>query len=716
MTSGEDTKTALGLPGAVSRPLVGRFVGKQGVFGAVAVVGRVGESGIELFDKPKRQFPREGLVEIQGVIQAGLLPGEWVEFDAVKNQRPRAHQYKTAHLRRLPRYAVLPELTVAGYRALLTKTGWKGDRRSGLWALGISSGRVLLTELEIGKDGALRIPRNATSDVRWHTYSDELVAKIPLDGGAEAVFLGDIAVAPGSFDWSDEVDYIARVVRSMSVTNDPHVADIISWLELHHEELTDNVLSGAIDRSASESALRSGELAQRLRGDREIMKAYLDAALQDEEVREVVAGWAREGHGDEAERLRRDLQREIAEVREQRLAVLAVEVEEKRLEALAKVEAEASLVAEAHRAEAADRRRNAETAQAERLRAFEEECEHGRETFRQETREYANALDGMRVETEAATRELDQVRAEKAEAGERLAALETEIDRLLAVSDRLGSEDRQPNKMAQAFANGVPYIFHARQLVPAASKGALIQQHALLTNGGKQQMLRLATLMLAGELPLLTGGDAPNLAKVAGAVLTPGRSASIEADPTIISVDDLWSRPGSGALTAMAAAAAAAGEGGATLVTIRGIERSGARFWYPALGEALRGGGLPRGLLVTCLIGDREHEEVEALPLDTHLMEVENAFTDSAYLAGPMLLAPPALQLETLEPDPVSSDLSSANALLTTLGFKPSLDISMRVARIYLEAMALLGDEGEARPLVVEIARKMAERMGLRAL
>lgn len=696
------------------RPYVGRFVRRQGNYGTISVVGRGGTS-VELLDNAKRLFPKDGQVETQGVAHAGLAPGDWAEFDVVRNPRPRAPEYKTAHLRRLPRYAVLPESTPAGYRALLTKVGWRGERRGGLWALRMSGDRVLVVDLEPGKDGALRVPRKATREVHWCTYRDDLVASIPTGGGKEDVFLGDAGAPSGSFDWSDEADYVAQVICSLADANDPRVADLITWLELHHEESTGRVFAAAVNHDAAEAALRSGELAERLRADRDLMKAYLDAAQEDDRVRDAVATWAREGHGEEAERLREELERELELKHEAGIAQIVAQLEAKRAEEFARVEAEAAQLEQTRRAEIKARLQDAETAHAERLRVLEDEFDRRCEALEQQATEQASALEAARAETEAAKGKLDLVRSDEAEARGRLAAVGTEVDRLLAVTGRLDVSDRSPTAAVEVPANGVGHIFHARPQVSAARKGTLIAHQVLLTDHGKQLMRLLATLMLAGELPLLTGGDAHGLLKVAEALLCPGRSASIEADPTIISVDDLWSRPGSGAPTALAAAANAAEGGGATLVIIRGIERSGARIWHPALADALRAGALPRGLLIACVVGDRGHEEIEALSRGTHLIEVEGALTDSAYLAGPTLLSPPALELETLDPGEAPADLSAANPLLATLGFKPSLDLGLRIARIYMEGLALLRDEGAARSMVDGIARAMAERTGLRA-
>jgi hypothetical protein len=698
--------------GTESRTYIGRFVRRQGNFGTILVVGR-GGTDIEMLDDVKKLFPRDGLVETQGVILAGLMPGDWTEFDVVRNPRPRAPEYKTAHLRRLPRYAVLPESTPAAYRTLLTKTGWTGgERRGGVWALRISGDRVIVTELAAGSDGRLRIPTKAARNVNWCEYRDELVKRISFDGASDDVFVGDCGASDGSFDWSDEADHVAQVIRSLADANDPRVGDLISWLELHHEAGTGRVFAAAVEHDAAEAALRSGELADRLKADRDLMSAYLDAALNDDQVREAIADWAREGHGTEAERLREELNAELEREREAGLAQIAVEVDRKRTEEFEKIEAEAARLAQTRRTEIDDQLRGAENSLAGRLRELEADFNRRREELESQAEELAASLDKMREAMEQARSQLDQVKSDEIKAKDRLASVAAEVDRLVAISGQLDWQNRQP-AAPLAGAGGVGTVFHERPQVAAFKKGSLIARNVLLTDHGRGLLQEIVALMLAGELPVLAGSEAPSLVTVAQALLCPGRSASVEADPTIISIDDLWSRPGSGAPTAIAAATKAAEAGGATFVSIRSIERSGARIWQPALAEALRTGGLPRGLLVACLTGDPEHEEIAALPNPIHLIEVEGALSESAYLAGPALLSPPNLDLETLALADTPPELAQANRLLATLGFKPPLDLGLRIARIYVEAVALVGDEGVARTMVDRVARRMAETVGL---
>ncbi|HGN2676745.1 TPA: hypothetical protein ACKR1J_005864, partial [Pseudomonas aeruginosa] len=73
----------------------GHFVRWQGQYGSIAVVGQLNQNGLDIIANPKRLFPRDGLVEIQGGGQHGdLHQGEWVEFDVIRNTRFRAPAFK----------------------------------------------------------------------------------------------------------------------------------------------------------------------------------------------------------------------------------------------------------------------------------------------------------------------------------------------------------------------------------------------------------------------------------------------------------------------------------------------------------------------------------------------------------------------------------------------------------------------------------------------
>lgn len=686
---------------------VGCFHRKTGQYGEVAVVGRRTETGVDVIADPKRLFARDGLVETHGPRHhAGLKPGDWVEFDVQKNSRPRAHESKVVHLRRLPRYAVLPEASIDRCHVLLTSEGWRGETRAGLWALRATGEKVLLVELEQSKDGALRLSREGARDVKWYRFNEDQVVRLKDGNASDDIFIAPEDEVVSSFDWSDEADHIARVIRSLADNNDPRVDDLITWLDLHFEEGTGRVSASAVDNEAAIDALRSGAIASRLRADRRLMKAYLDAALSDEAVRAAVAEYAREGHSTERDRLRVEFEQDIAQEKVRRLDEISAEIEVARTAAREALDAEATEWAVERDRERQDVQAEAQRAHSDRIAAFDAELSAKRGEFDRAVREAEEAASLAISSREAADAELAEKLAELEAARERHREAVEEVDRVLALGDRLAATPLASAAAAPMVASlGRHFAVH-----PAASleaKSLLIERQPMLTDNGKDAFRKFLVLLLSGELPFLTGPEAMPFLRIMESVLCPGRLVAIEADPTLISIEDLWARPGSGAPTLLASASEAAATGGVVLVVIKGVERSAARFWVPALREALGEGGLPRGLFVCCTVGDPKHDEALALPADLFSVSFGGAIADNAYLAAPMCLSGPRVALETLDPGPMPSDLSAAGALLAILGERPGLELSMRLARMLAEAGALLGDEQAAKSLVLELAKSL---------
>lgn len=702
----------------------GRFVRKQGQYGTVAVVGYLRPDGVDTIAEPKRIFPKDGVVETQGLgHHKGLVPGDWIKFDVVKNTRFRAPEYKVHHLKRLPRYAVLPGSSIPAYRALLTGEGWRGDQRPGLWAFRLNGDMVIVVEMEGGKDGRLRVSRSSARDVKCYRFRDESVVRLSSGTASDEIFFAPGGGELASFDWSDEADHIARVVRSLAGVNDPRFTEIITWLDLHHEEGTGRVSAASGDKEPALEALRSGALAARLRADRELMELYLAAALQDDAVRDAVAEYAKEGHVAEWDRLRAELAEQIAAEKTLRLDALAVEMAAERDAAADRIDEELEQHEAAERAAGESRLEAARRDVTERMDALE-----SRFTARQD--ELETSLGERRLELEQAlaghARQLEEVQAkltatkterevllgEVDDARARLGEAKSEIDRALAIAARLSLADQatgEPTVVPRG--GGIVRSFPVHPQVDAAVKGDLIGRHVMLSDAGKDTLRSLAVMLLAGEVPILGGDQVTDLLRIAESVICPGRFVSIEADPTLISPDDLWSRPGSGAPTMLASAAEVARDG-AVLVVIRGIERSGARFWLPALAEALRSGGLPRGLLVCCSVQDWEHDEIAAIPGDAPRLEVGRIFKPGAPSAGPSLLTHPRIDLETLDPGPMPSDLSAANSIVLELGEGLSLDLAMRAARMFAEACILLRDGRTAERIVLDITKALTPKSG----
>jgi len=692
---------------ADSKGFVGHFVRRQGQYGTIAVVARLQPEGVEAVSDVKRRFPRDGQVETHGA-HASLHPGDWVQFDIVGNTRLRAPKYAAHNLKRLPRYAELPESTMPAYQAMLASEGWRGGASPGLWAFRLSGGVVIVVDMEVGKAGGLRISRAAAREVKCYRYDDQNVVQLSSGGALESLFIVRDSDFVDSLDWSDEADHIARVVRSLAGVNDPRLTEIITWLQLHHEAGTGRVSAASGDTAAALDALRSGALASRLRADQELMEVYIAAAVQDEAVRSAVADYARQGRGAEWNRLREELDRELAAEKVQLLERLTAELATERSARIVRIEEELAR----HEKDASDAQmaklKEAEREVAAQVGALEASLSDRRDELHRRIMEQVTSLKNTKVEIAAAESALGNLRKEADEAREQLAGTKSEIDRLLTIAQRLGPGDRIGSPASNNV--GVLRVFPDHPKVDVAAKRHLISRQAILSEHGKEVMQTLVVMLLSGELPILFGDEATDFLRVAETVVCPGRYVSIEADPTLISLDDLWSRPGSGAPTLLASAAGAAKDGGAVLVVIRGIERSGARFWIPALTEALQSGGLPRGLFVCCTVRDREHDEVSELPERLAWLEIVNTFQPEAFATGPALLTQPSVLLETLDPGPMPTDLSAASSTLIKLEDRSSLELAMRVARMFAEATTLLGDKGTAQRLVLNIAKSLASK------
>jgi hypothetical protein len=232
-----------------------------------------------------------------------------------------------------------------------------------------------------------------------------------------------------------------------------------------------------------------------------------------------------------------------------------------------------------------------------------------------------------------------------------------------------------------------------------------IDRLAILSEKGRDLLRRLIVLMLAGELPILFGADAEDFVRVAGAVMSPGRIGLMRADPTLISIEDVWARPGSGAPTVMAAATKASSKGGSVLVGITDIESSGARFWFPALADLLRSPARPRGLMVFTITRDIDHEEIKAVPNDTCILEIEGAFATGACFGALALASASGAQKFVLNPGATTLNVNAASSAILALGFEPSIGLAMRVARIAAEAAVILGDGVDATTLTVKIVQ-----------
>jgi hypothetical protein len=187
-----------------------------------------------------------------------------------------------------------------------------------------------------------------------------------------------------------------------------------------------------------------------------------------------------------------------------------------------------------------------------------------------------------------------------------------------------------------------------------------IEASKLLSAQGKKLMMQFAALVLAGEVPALCGPGVSDFLAAAETMLAAGRAVRMEADPTIITFEDLWIRPGVGLSTALGhalrSAAGAAGQPRTNLAVIERAERSGARFWYPSLLHAAQRGDAPQRLLMCVTVEDPSCEEAAAIFAHAVRLDVDDALAPNAGVAFAMAKA--AGIGEELDPGPGRADVA----------------------------------------------------------
>jgi hypothetical protein len=204
-------------------------------------------------------------------------------------------------------------------------------------------------------------------------------------------------------------------------------------------------------------------------------------------------------------------------------------------------------------------------------------------------------------------------------------------------------------------------------------------------------MRRFIGFILAGEVPILEGTERDDFVLIAESLVAAGRLLQFDTDATVLTAEDIWSRPGS-SLTSVVGRATqlAASDEGTFLVELRGIDRSAARSWYPSLGGYCRKSLLPRRLLIFATIVDATSEEAKALPDDVCRLRADNAIVPGAALVAPNILGGGSGSVAfEFDPGPPPGDLSAALPILTELNFQLDVAMSLRVARIALESAVL---------------------------
>jgi hypothetical protein len=673
----------------------GQCVRRNDIVAHVAVSSRKeGELGWSSVDNAAKLFPKSGEVEVRQRGKPALRVGDWVAFRITSPAPKGRNQWQASKHRRLHHFAEMPSKTLDDLRRQLTVEGLSATASPGTWCVRISQTEVARIDLTRWNGNRLFASRNQ----RVAVYDFDPKAVMPVQDPLGRLYDFPPDTAPNqTVDWSTDEAFLDRWARALVRQADNRTDVVIDWLRDHADATSGSLTFESADTAAAFDGLRSGELADRLSGDRDLSRTFIKVFLSLPRFVGLLETETTAIAESERRTIRTRIEAELSSFidrqREERLNTLDQTLKEWETARRASIEAETHRAAQALTVELADKRAAGEQELRNELSARQallEEDIQGLENARAKLKNEVRDLDVSAADLRARSAQL------KADEDEAKACL----DRLLLATTVLSSAPPTHQSVNQPFLHA-PDAREGR----ASDLRKAVDACSLLTEGGKTLMLQIVALCLAGEVPVLTGQGCDAFLMIAEAFLSGGESARLFADPTLIAYEDLWSRPGTATPTPMAQAFDLTRTGKSSMLTvIEGAETSGARFWYPALKDRIRRGVFPRRMFVCATVGDTDAEEAQFIRSGAVMIDVSSSLVQGASAIA--VLAIPTSARMQFVPDKRAADLTQG--ALVTSSFVGKLDVMRAVsaARTAVEAIAVCG--GSEHPCVAGLAERFS--------
>lgn len=656
----------------------GRCAKRHDIIANVEVLAQSNANGWVRVDNAKRLFPRTGEVEVRGQDMLSLRPGEWVLFQIGQQLRGR---WKAGQHRRLNRFVDLSDAgSIEDIRRRLFIYGLETTEQPGSWTVRIREKEVLHVEL-VRRADALFVPHAAKLPA--YAYDAAAVLQMPCGTGYTALYdRPNEAPQLAVYDWLPDDQYLSRVVRSLAAVDDPRVPEILVWLKANVDEATGRLSDNSTDLAAAHEAQRSGELARRLASDRDLLRAYAKTLRSDPKIVSLLAA--------EVESI---AEQERYALRQKAAEQLESEIAERRAAGLLKADLDLATYAQERRAEL-DKTQvaleaAAEDAMAVRQREIDIAFEEHQTRIRDEMAELVRQCEALAATNSTIETDIESNRTELAALLQTKSATSTDVDRSSFSTIELPG--RRPLR-------GVALAWPERgQPVRVNEIKRHIAACALLTPNGAALMEHFVALTLAGDVPVLVGSQVNDFLTVAETLLSSGASARIVADPTIIAFEDLWVRAGTCCDTALTQGLALAG--GEYSTTVLGIieqaERSGARFWMPALVDRSRRGGFPRRFLLCATLVDMSCEEAAAVRSLCVCLDAESVIVEGAAAIAAATLR--AADRRELDPGDRPVDVLEGLRATATVAAHLSVGASLRAARAAVESAQVSGADASTQ-------------------
>jgi hypothetical protein len=605
----------------------------------------------DLTHTAQTEYAPEGEIELRGA-RAFLKQDDWAIAKPVLDGPPRRQRWISATARKLLPFEDLSGLSGSeAARRLLVEAGLQ-DAFVGEKIYRIGADEMILVKMAKSEDGRTRATSPDMARLPVYGFDAAKVLAVPTPGGSISLMeknhqSPEVRLA----NWTSDAHYVEQIVRAALAGDDDEAkakAALAATLAAHAGKL-EGLLSGAgePDPNVAREISRSRRLAEIFTSRSALVADFMqvlrrDPAIEariDQEISRLTADTLEAKRAALFSELTSSMETDFAAMRRERGEKLKAELDDLENSSLQDLQVKMD---------------------AERSSALSS-LEIRKSSLEKAVDDLQKSRDALHAENRAKAGEIDAINADITRLSLEAVDRKEDVDRLLRMEQVLqGAVDR---KGASAAGPLIPAANASPTATPLAIGGIAdwLSETRLLSDAGRRGVARVATLVLSGGVPVVGGPEADDVLDILASMLAGGAVTSLDCDPTVISYDDLWHRPGSGEPTAIGQALRDV-QGGALVrfCAIRRADLAPAHFWIETLRRAGKQNALPKGLLM-CVT---RAGEVESAAEDAHSMFRADGWLDrNAGAAAAASMSEKGFQ-RVVEFSGVAADPSAAFALI----------------------------------------------------
>lgn len=542
----------------------------------------------DLSNTSHNDFPPDGEIELRGA-RSLLKPEDWALARPVLEGPPRRQRWVSQSAKRLLPFDDLSDLYVPeSARRLLVESGLQ-DGFAGEKIFRIGRDEMIVVTMVRCEDGRCRATAKDMSRLSVFHFEPAKVLVIPTPSGSISLMERGSAAETGVVNWMSDAQYVEQIVQAALAAESEEeraTAAVASTILAHADKLAGRLSGGGEpDPKIAHEILRSRRLGELLMSRPALVSEFMAALRRAPDISARIE--------QETTRLTKEaIEAKRAELTAELAASLEVEFANLRRERTGKIEAELADL------EASSLQELQDKVDHERSAALSA-IEMRKSGLERAVAELEKTRDALHESHRLKTDEIDALSADMRRLTSEVADRKADIDRLLRMEQILQDAGDRSTKTEKGPSFPLSDASPTAKLLAIGEIPNWLKASPLLTDAGRRGVAKLAALILSGGVPIIAGPEADDVLDVLSSMLAGGAITTFDCDPTIISYEDLWRRPGSGALTTLGLALSDAQETkNIRLCAVRRAELSPSQFWIETLRRAARQRSLPKEFLL----------------------------------------------------------------------------------------------------------------------